>query len=115
MESRGRLPVFRIATTNSASILHVSGDLDFASRGGLLDFFVQAEDAPQSRVVVSLTHCPYCDSSALGVLLRARERLGKRFFVVLPATSRLWRLFQIAGVAESEFIVATLAQALDDP
>jgi anti-anti-sigma factor len=115
MQSQGSGPVFRLETTRDASILHVSGDLDFASRGGLLDFFAQAEAGRVRRVVVSLMHCAYCDSASLSLLLGARKRLGERFFVVLPVTTRIRRLFEIVGVVESDFIVASLADALNEP
>ena len=54
-----------------ATIIEVREDLDIATAATLESAIVVAEGTATSRIFVSLEYCPYCDSTALAVLVRA--------------------------------------------
>ena len=88
---------FEIRETPDATIIHVAQDLDIATSPDLEKAIAIAE-ARAKKIVVSLEHCTYCDSSALGVLIRTKKHLGDRLVTVVPIENRARRIFEITGL-----------------
>jgi len=85
---------------NATSIINVHADLDRVTSPALEAAILLA--APESeRVVISLEHRSYCDSSALALFVRARRSLGSRFMLVIPDGGSIQKIFQITGCQPS--------------
>jgi len=96
---------------NATSIINVHADLDRVTSPALEAAILLA--APESgRVVVSLEHCSYCDSSALALFVRARRSLGSRFMLVIPDGGSIQKIFQITGLSTVLSIYTTLEAAV---
>ena len=96
----------------NASIIEVDDDLDIASSpalGSAIDMAAEAE----RYVIVLLEGCSFCDSTALGVLVKAKQHLGAKFLVVLPPGNRITRIFDVTGLTTHLKPSASLQVALD--
>jgi anti-sigma B factor antagonist len=81
--------------------LHVSGDLDLVTGPSLDARLGRAVTLHHDDgLVLSLTGVPFMDCAGLGPLLRARNRLGRRF-CLRGLQPRVLRLLEVAGVAAS--------------
>jgi anti-sigma B factor antagonist len=97
--------VFRIA---------VSGEVDVATAPTLRDHLYGAIDRNTSLVVVDLLGVTFIDSTALGVLIGARERCqerGTQMRIVLE-DARIVKIFEITGLTTMFSIFPTLAEAV---
>ena len=109
--------VLEIRTFATAVVIEPDDDLDYGTIPLLEAAIADAEAAATNdrRIFVSLERCPYCDSSTIGALLRAAARIGDRFFIVVPETSRCHRIFAIASLHRLPFVVDSLPEALAEP
>jgi anti-anti-sigma factor len=90
-----------VESTETATIVRVRADLDIASVDTLqsaIDIAASGSDLP---IVVSLEDCPYCDSTGLRLFVATSKRLGARFALVVPASSRCFRVFEITGLKKA--------------
>jgi anti-sigma B factor antagonist len=82
-------------------LITVAGELDIATAATLdqvLDRAIQGRPAP--HVIIDLCDVTFIDCAALGVLIRARNRLGDRLWLrsVPPAVTRLLELTDLTDV-----------------
>lgn len=98
-----------------ATVIEVGSDIDIASAHVLESAIALAEPSWDERVIVSLEHCNYCDSSGLAVLYRARKRLGEQLRIVVPSDVRIRRIFDICGMNQQLAICDSLREALQTP
>jgi anti-sigma B factor antagonist len=103
------------ATVGRVRVLHVRGDLDLVSVDGLRRQLADAcLDGDPSEVVVDLTGVAFIDSTGLGVLVDARNRLvgrGRALTLVVDRESLL-RVFRISSLARLFTIHPTLHDAV---
>lgn len=104
--------MFRIERRDSTSIVHITEDLDIASKGRLIDAIATAEGTKPSRIVVSLERCEYCDSTALAELVKAQRRNGLKFQLVVPPKARCARIFELTGLTAILRVNPSLEAAL---
>lgn len=104
--------MFDIERRDAAAIVHVTEDLDIASKSRLADSIVAAETGGPTRILVSLQRCEYCDSTGLGELVKARRRLGARFHVVASPASQCRKIFELTGLTAILQISPTVEAAL---
>ena len=105
--------MFHVQQRGAASLIEVREDLDIATASTLESAIVIAECTSTARIVVSLEHCPYCDSSGLAALIRSKKRLGDRLIVVVPLESRVRRVFEVTGLTAALDLHPNLRVALD--
>lgn len=102
--------MFRVQYTPLAGLIEIRDDLDASSTPGLDEAMTLAA-SESNRIVVSLEHCDYCDSSALGVFIRQKKRLGDRLIIVVPKNITVRRIFEITDLIN----VLDIADSLPDP
>ncbi len=92
----------------------VSGEVDVATAPVLREQLYEAVDGSDGTVIVDLLAVTFLDSTALGVLIGARERgeaLGRSLRLVLKEP-RLVKIFEITGLTELFEIFPTVDEAV---
>ena len=87
-------------------------DLDIGTSPSLAAVIELASSENLGRIIVSLESCPFCDASALTVLLRAKNALGSRLSIVVPASHSTRRIFEITGLTARLALCGDLDEAL---
>lgn len=97
-------------------IVGVVGELDQATVPELRIALDAAIDSGTGSLLVDLSDCAFIDSSGLGALVAARERLiatdGRRFGICGP-DEQVRRLLEITGLDKAMGLVATRREALE--
>jgi anti-anti-sigma factor len=83
-----------------AEVLAVKGELDIAAAQWFSDA-IAAKLGGDLPLIVDLSGCEYLDSTILNVLIRAANSAPNRVGVVVPADSRLRRIFHITGLEDA--------------
>ncbi len=105
---------FRIWTLDGLPIIAAPTEIDIANAHALRGALLAAGDTEHATVVLDLTQTAFCDSNALNVLVRARNRAaaaGGEVRLVIRETSLL-RIFAITGIDRMFPIFASLPEAL---
>jgi anti-sigma B factor antagonist len=92
----------------------VSGEVDVATAPALRERLYEAVDSSSGPVIVDLLAVTFIDSTALGVLIGARERsetLGLDLRLVLKEP-RLVKIFEITGLTDLFSIFPSVAEAV---
>jgi anti-sigma B factor antagonist len=116
---RERAPVdqeFGVTEHDEGGVLRiaVSGEVDVATAPLLRERLYQAIDRSTGPVVVDLLAVTFIDSTALGVLIGARERSeanGSVLRLVLKE-ARLMKIFEITGLTELFSMFPSVAEAV---
>jgi anti-sigma B factor antagonist len=92
-------PVAGIDRNDGATVVHLSGELDLYNAHAVRETLLAcAEESPQ-RLVVDLSEVNFIDSTALGVLIEARTRMGNRKAFLLAAPGlETRRALEISGL-----------------
>jgi anti-sigma B factor antagonist len=105
-------PVSGIDRRDGAVVVRLAGELDLynapAMRAALLD---AADEAP-ARLVVDLGAVRFIDSTALGVLVEARSRVGETAFALAAPALETRRALQVSGLDRHFSVLATVEEAL---
>lgn len=78
-------------------VVHVYGDIDLSNSGDL-EHAIQMPRSVDRALVVDLSNCVYMDSTALGVLVRAKKNLGHHFKLITLDGSNVNRLLEVSGL-----------------
>jgi anti-anti-sigma factor len=95
----------------------VAGEIDFATHGALLDTLMDEMEQGRHRVILDLSGVTFCDSTGLGVLIRARQRAvdaGGWLRVVAP-TEAVRRALEITNLDRLIPTYPTAAEAVSAP
>lgn len=107
--------MFYVQQRGGRSVIEVRDDLDMLSSPALEASIILADESAESgRIIVSLAECPYCDSTGLSVLIRAKKRLGSRLAIVVTPGGHLTRLLEVSGLRETLVPHDSVDAALDD-
>lgn len=100
---------------DEAHVVSVAGELDMYTAPPFEQQILDALDSGRGRVVVDLSGCEFIDSTALGILLTATERLGEQSdrLVLVTADRSIVKVFEISGLDRAFTIVPTRASALN--
>jgi anti-anti-sigma factor len=101
-----------VGAIGDAAIVRVTEEIDFVSAPRLEHIIKTLELAGPGRVLISLEDCRYCDSTCLGILMRAVSRIGPRLGVIVPPGTIARRLFELTGMANQPFVFGSLDDAL---
>jgi anti-sigma B factor antagonist len=82
-----------------AHVLAVYCELDIGSAAWFADA-IEDRLRQELPLIVDLSDCPYLDSTILNVLIRASNAEPGRVGIVVPAGTRIRRIFSIAGLEE---------------
>jgi anti-sigma B factor antagonist len=94
-------------------LIEVEGELDLSTAPRLKWMLLDALQVGHSRVIVDLSRTTFMDSTALGVLVAVKRRLGsgERLVVVCPRSDVL-QIFEFAGMDGAFAIFPVLEEAL---
>ena len=106
-------PVLGVEEVGAACVVRLGGELDLYNaaqvRSALADACAQAPE----RLVVDLAEVEFIDSTALGVLIETRTRLGNRDGLMLAAPGlETRRALQISGLDKLFILHDTVPEAL---
>jgi anti-sigma B factor antagonist len=91
-------PVRGVDTVNGAIVLRLAGELDLYNaeevRGALADAIASAP----ARIVVDMTDVEFVDSTALGVLIEARSKLGRDGLALAAPQLETRRTLEVSGL-----------------
>ena len=105
---------FDVEALGDSEVIHVRDEIDFGTAPELQHVIeLLAGHHPLRRIIVSLEGCSYCDSSCISVVLKAAQKLGDRFALVLPLQSRARRIFEIVGAVTQSYVFESLIDALE--
>lgn len=89
---------FSVTDVGDAHIVSLRGELDLATSVGLADWLVKVSG---STVVIDLDQLTFMDSSGLGAIVLARNRLIEKgdLLVLTRPRANVRRLFEITGLS----------------
>lgn len=110
---------FRISSAelgSGAQIVSLGGEVDVHTAPRLDEELARATRAGSRRVVVDLAGASFIDSTVVGVLLRAHERLGRDGggLVLVSDDPRILRVFELTGLDRRLTIERSLAEAIGE-
>lgn len=62
-------------TQGRATVLNISGRLEFSGRKVFMDALTKAQDGSLTHLILNLQQVPYIDSAALGLMALAQQNL----------------------------------------
>jgi anti-anti-sigma factor len=99
-----RRPAFsvRLERVNEIDRLNVSGELDLATRGTLIDALRRAEASNAKRILLDLSELTFIDSTGIKVLLDAHQRsaTNSRRLRLSPVDGQVREVLQLTGVID---------------
>lgn len=105
-------PVRGVETVNGAIVVHLAGELDLYNaeevRGALADAIASSPE----RIVVDMAEVEFVDSTALGVLIEARSKLGRDGLALAAPQLDTRRTLQVSGLDRHLPVHDTVADAL---
>ena len=94
-----------IVSSDSATTLKVTGDVDMASAPRLRSVLDELLDSGVDCIVLDCHELTFLDSSGIGVLVAARTRLGDGELVLDSPPSHVRKVLDITGVGAHLSIV----------
>jgi anti-sigma B factor antagonist len=91
-------PVLGVETRDGAVIVRLAGELDLYNAEDVRTALAQAIDTAPLRLVIDMAAVEFVDSTALGVLIEARSRLGHDALLLAAPQVETRRTLQISGL-----------------
>ena len=107
-------PVRGVESRNGAVIVSLGGELDLYNAEEIRTALGEAIASGPSRVVIDLAEVEFVDSTALGVLIEARSRLGQESFRLAAPQLETRRALQVSGLDRHLPVHDTVDDALAD-
>ncbi len=107
-------PVRSVESRNGAVIVSLGGELDLYNAEEIRTALGEAIASGPSRVVIDLAEVEFVDSTALGVLIEARSRLGQESFRLAAPQLETRRALQVSGLDRHLPVHDTVDDALAD-
>jgi anti-sigma B factor antagonist len=79
-------------------LVRLAGELDLYNASDVAAALGEVADAEPTRVVIDLTDVEFVDSTALGTLVAARQRLGNGRLVLAAAGPDVRRALEVSGL-----------------
>ena len=98
---------------NGALVLHLVGEIDLYNANQVREALLEALDSRPTRVVVDLSEVDFVDSTALGVLVEARSRLGGIGLLLAGPQRETRRTLQVSGLDRHLPVHDSVDDALD--
>ena len=100
---------------NGMAVISAPAEIDIANAGQLRALLLEAGRRGHGRVVVDMTGTRYCDSAGFSALVAAHKWAlaeGGGLRLVIPADSRVLRIFTVIGLGRFIPRFGSLDQAL---
>lgn len=107
----------KVERVDGVPIVHIEEDIDASNSAATGRRLADALGPDALSLIVDLGGARYLDSAGIDMLLRFGERLDRRrarLILVIPADSRLNRLAEIVGLADTIRIHPAIPAALKD-
>lgn len=91
-------PVRSVEQRNGAVVVHLGGELDLYNADDVRGALAQAIDSSPDRIVVDMAEVEFVDSTALGVLIEARSKLGRSTLLLAAPQLETRRTLQVSGL-----------------
>jgi anti-sigma B factor antagonist len=91
-------PVRGVERVEGAVVVHLGGELDLYNADELRTVLDEAIAGSATRVVVDMAEVEFVDSTALGVLIEARTRLGRDGLLLAAPQIETRRTLQVSGL-----------------
>jgi anti-sigma B factor antagonist len=89
-----------LTSEDAGTLISVRGEVDMATAPQLRDVLNQVIQAGSQRIVLDCRALAFLDSSGIGVLVAARNRLGEAGEIVLDSPpAHVRKVLEITGVA----------------
>jgi anti-sigma B factor antagonist len=91
-------PVRGTEQRDNAVVVRLGGELDLYNADEVRSALVAAIDAGTSRIVVDMSEVDFIDSTALGVLIEARSKIGRDGLLLAAPRVETRRTLQVSGL-----------------
>jgi anti-sigma B factor antagonist len=108
-------PVRSVENVNGAVVLHLAGELDLYNAEELRAALAGALAQEPSRIVVEMSEVEFVDSTALGVLIEARSKLGESHLLLAAPQLETRRTLQVSGLDRHLPVHDSVTDALGAP
>jgi anti-sigma B factor antagonist len=105
-------PVRAVETVDTAVVVRLAGELDLYNAGEIRDAIGGAIASSPRRVVVDLAEVAFIDSTALGVLIEARARVGGDRLALAAPRHETRRTLEVSGLDRHLALYDTVDDAL---
>ncbi len=96
--SRRDHPVLGVETRDGALIVRLAGELDLYNADDVRVALAEAIETTPRRIVVDMAAVEFVDSTALGVLVEARARLGDDALLLAAPQLETRRTLHVSGL-----------------
>ena len=98
MEPLREPPVKGVEQHDSAVVLRLGGELDLYNADEVRTALGLAIDGGTARIVVDMSEVEFVDSTALGVLIEARSKLGENGLLIAAPQIETRRTLEVSGL-----------------
>jgi anti-anti-sigma factor len=98
MEPLREPPVRGVEQRNGAVVLRLSGELDLYNADDIRSALTGAIDGGAARIVIDMSDVDFVDSTALGVLIEARSKLGYDGVLLAAPQLETRRTLEVSGL-----------------
>ena len=91
-------PVLGVEARDGAVVVQLAGELDLYNAEDVRTALTQAIATTPGRIVVDMSAVEFVDSTALGVLIEARARLGEDALLLAAPQLETRRTLQVSGL-----------------
>jgi anti-sigma B factor antagonist len=91
-------PVRGVEHRDGAAVIRLGGELDLYNAEEVRTALSGEIDGGQTKIVVDMAEVDFVDSTALGVLIEARARLGKDGLTLAAPQHETRRTLQVSGL-----------------
>ena len=109
---------YPIEMVQGVPVVAAPEEIDASNADWLRAVLLEAACCGRSTFVVDMTRTQFCDSSGLGVLVRAHNRAvaeGGELRLVIPASAMVLRVFALTGIDRLIPNFPSLNEALEPP
>ncbi len=105
-------PVLGVDHVGAAVVVRLGGELDLYNTDEVRAAITRAADDDPSCVVVDFSQVEFVDSTALGVLVEARSRLGEGRLRIAGPQLEMMRALKVSGLDRHLAVYETVDAAL---
>jgi anti-sigma B factor antagonist len=105
-------PVRSVEAVDGVVVVRLAGELDLYNADEVRDALTEAIASSPRRIVIDMEHVEFVDSTALGVLIEARSKLGRDGLALAAPRLDTRRTLQVSGLDRHLPIHDTVAEAL---
>ena len=105
-------PVRGVESHDRAIVMRLAGELDLYNAEEVRSALVDALATEPTRIVIDMSEVHFVDSTALGVLIEARSRLGRNDLLLAAPQLETRRTLQVSGLDRKLPVYDSVEEAL---